>query len=801
MATSTTGLGGDNTLTGTDGSDKIVAGGSDDTIDGGSGSDFLNAGGGNDTIIYDENDYKILGGGGIDTLWFKSGEQQLDLRTSAVYGIEKLWLDGGGWNQVWLSAADVVRVSDSDQMIVTGGGNNVLWLTDIGWKFDGLTPDGQSQILGNGNAKLIVSLPIYVDGFSNNASITVAGATTLTEDSVQPAQMLTATGTLTVTDPNAGQGLLLEGDITYDFSVGTLHITPDQPWSTSGPAVYAYTYSISNAAVQHLGEGLSLIEPFLIRTIDGFSTFLSFTITGVNDPATIGDPDQASVSEDTGVGLDGKLTATGMLAVSDRDSDEGYFITHVIPADGNLGSLVLAADGSYTFAVSNAAIQYLNTGDSKIETFTVQSGDGTRKDVSFTITGADDGATIGDPSNNVLTEDKNVGPTGLLTAAGAIAISSPNADQAFFETTVESADDNLGSLTLDADGSYVYAVSNASVQYLEDFEKKYDDFTVTALDGKTKTVRFEIHGVNDLRFDASPSSRIIDEFSDGSIFESENFAHTVGATVTGSHIGALSWTADPANQPYLGDFQAVLVGTTSVEWQFDVADKYLDYLLDGETLVQRFTVTVTGENSTIQKTIDIELHGTGDTPLSFDPALDGSGNMAGDLDGLVMRGFGGNDGLSYSGSGGRIYGDDGSDLILLSGADTIVRGGNGNDVLDIQSGTGTGNEIYGDNGNDEFNFRLLNAQDIWGGPGTDTYVVHVSDNSGAVPLIHDFDTRAPGEGGDLIDLSAILTDSQAGLDLSQSASNPTIFILSAENQLLSFVGLDLTLADFADNII
>ncbi len=61
---------------------------------------------------------------------------------------------------------------------------------------------------------------------------------------------------------------------------------------------------------------------------------------------------------------------------------------------GNLGSLVLAADGSYTYSVSNAAVQYLQAGEQKTETFTIKSADGTAKDVSFTITGADDASPI-----------------------------------------------------------------------------------------------------------------------------------------------------------------------------------------------------------------------------------------------------------------------------------------------------------------------------------------------------------------------------------------------------------------------
>ena len=65
---------------------------------------------------------------------------------------------------------------------------------------------------------------------------------------------------------------------------------------------------------------------------------------------------------------------------------------------GNLGSLSLAANGVYTYSVANSAVQYLGAADSKVDTFTVTAFDGTQKQVSFTIHGANDAAVIGTPT-------------------------------------------------------------------------------------------------------------------------------------------------------------------------------------------------------------------------------------------------------------------------------------------------------------------------------------------------------------------------------------------------------------------
>jgi VCBS repeat-containing protein len=96
------------------------------------------------------------------------------------------------------------------------------------------------------------------------------------------------------------------------------------------------------------------------------------------------------VEEDTWIDSSGNLTATGTISISDVDAGETSFQTTVVSAAGNLGSLVLAANGSYTYTVANGAVQSLSAGQTKAETFTITAADGTTKDVTFTISGVDE---------------------------------------------------------------------------------------------------------------------------------------------------------------------------------------------------------------------------------------------------------------------------------------------------------------------------------------------------------------------------------------------------------------------------
>src|SRR4051812_4337523 len=127
--------------------------------------------------------------------------------------------------------------------------------------------------------------------------------------------------------------------------------------------------------------------------VDGTTKQISFTIHGTNDATVIGDPAVHDVTEDTNV-VNGNLTASGTLSISDADQNQASFQTGVTGAQGNLGSLTLQTNGSYTYTVANSAVQFLGVNDTKVDTFTVTAFDGTTKQISFTIHGTNDATVI-----------------------------------------------------------------------------------------------------------------------------------------------------------------------------------------------------------------------------------------------------------------------------------------------------------------------------------------------------------------------------------------------------------------------
>src|SRR5688500_13460980 len=253
------------------------------------------------------------------------------------------------------------------------------------------------------------------------------------------------------------------------------------------------------------------VDSFTLTSSDGTTKVVQFAVNGTNDAAVIGTPTVSSVTEDTAVDGSGDLTAAGSISISDVDAGQASFSTTVTSDAGNLGALVLAANGSYTYTVANAAPRSLGATDTQVDSFTVTSEDGTAKVVQFTINGTNDAAVIGTPTVSTVTEDTAVDGSGNLTAAGSISISDVDAGQATFSTTVTSDAGNLGTLVLAANGSYTYTVSNAATQSLGATESKVDSFTVASADGTTKVVQFTITGTNDAAVIGTPTVSSVTE--------------------------------------------------------------------------------------------------------------------------------------------------------------------------------------------------------------------------------------------------------------------------------------------------
>jgi VCBS repeat-containing protein len=393
---------------------------------------------------------------------------------------------------------------DKGQLTLTTDGNYTYSVlnTDVQYLAAGVTKTDTFTVKSfDGTAK---DISFTITGVNDAAVIggPVPGA--VTED-LNPNGLgrLTETGRLTVSDVDTGESSFQVGAIAGAGVLGQLTLATDG----------SYAYSVANTAVQYLGVGITKTDTFTVKSFDGTEKEITFTLTGVNDAAVIGGPSPAAVTEDLSVNGAGRLVESGRLTVSDIDTGEASFSTVVTAAAGDKGQLTLATDGSYTYSVLNTEVQYLGAGETKTDIFTVKSVDGTAKDISFTVTGVDDAAVIGELSNNRVTED--LAPVGLnLQAVGTITVSDVDQNQGFFSTAVAPTSGNIGTLVLDRNGNYVYRAPNQDTQYLRATDTKVDTFRVAALDGTSKDVSFIIQGVNDAAIIGAPTASVVRENED-----------------------------------------------------------------------------------------------------------------------------------------------------------------------------------------------------------------------------------------------------------------------------------------------
>lgn len=304
----------------------------------------------------------------------------------------------------------------------------------------------------------------------------------------------------------------------------------------NGGSEVAWTFDGGTGLFDFLRAGTSLTLTYALAVQDDSGAAndtgtgaVTIVINGVNDEAIIGGADTGAVTEDTEVGGDGFLVASGKLVVSDVDYGEAYFreINGEIGALG--GSFSIDADGNWTYRISNAldAVQGLGAGATATDAFTVKSADGTEHTVTITVNGVNDEAIIGGSDTGSVTEDDSVveiGGVGFLVASGKLVISDADYGEAHFETVSDELGTLGGFFSIDADGNWTYRIGNASdpVQKLNTGQSATDSFTFRSIDGSAEhTVTITVNGVsndgpsgaptaNPDRIELSPSSPYYD---------------------------------------------------------------------------------------------------------------------------------------------------------------------------------------------------------------------------------------------------------------------------------------------------
>ena len=319
---------------------------------------------------------------------------------------------------------------------------------------------------------------------ANDAPVALADTATVLANASGPAN-----GSVLNNDSDVDAGTLLRVVTpgTYAGAYGTLLLAQD--------GSYAYVLDATLPAVQALRPGEQLAEVFDYAATDGITSAastLTVTIDGVND-APVTQNDSAFVQEDV------TLTASGNVLLNDTDPDgTALSLASVGLYFGAYGQVVLAADGSYTYTLDNAAAQSLRAGEVVEDIFQYSAADDVQTSIgqlTIQIAGSDDApVTVGDVAS--VREDVTLGAT------GNVLTNDTDADSGVLSVTAGTQAGAYGTLALNADGSYTYTLANdtAAVQLLCGGQVVSDTFSYSASDGIDSTpgaLTISVLGSND----------------------------------------------------------------------------------------------------------------------------------------------------------------------------------------------------------------------------------------------------------------------------------------------------------------
>ncbi len=503
--------------------------------------------------------------------------------------------EGGGEGDGTYSASGEIAVSDLDDgsthtaAFIPGGPGYVGTFTIDGTGFTSAGPEG-------GSAGILIwdftVDPAEIDFLREGEELAQTYTVTFTDEA---GGTVDQTVTITITGANDGAfivgttgGEVLEdatapvtGQVTvFDADEGEAELQPQTgtagnygSFSIDAAGNWSYSLDNTNPDVQALPQGDQLSDFFEITSTDGTGwAQIAITITGVNDPATIDSGLTGDVTEDDA------LSTSGVIAVIDPDTGEDgvQARTEVV---GTYGTFSVDAAGNWTYVLNNANadVDALPAGATLQDSFSVTSTDGTATDdVVVTITGTNDGATLGGVLSGEIAEDT------VAALTGKIDVTDPDTGEAEVVPQTGTSG-SFGTFDIDAAGNWTYVLENTieAVQALAPGDTLEDRFPIVSADGTAfEDVVITITGVND--------AAVLTDGLTGQI-EEDTFGFVSGVvTVDDPDTGENGLIADTGTTTY-GSFEVSENGAWT--YTLDDANPAVNALPEGEELEDRFSVT------------------------------------------------------------------------------------------------------------------------------------------------------------------------------------------------------------------
>ncbi|EJL04303.1 type I secretion target, putative [Pseudomonas fluorescens Q2-87] len=308
--------------------------------------------------------------------------------------------------------------ADADFKGLHGGGNGSETFTYTLTDADGDTSTANLVLQVHNNDD-----PVIITGLDTEGGELTVQEKNLSDGSSPDAPALTQNGTFTVTALDGVQTLSVGGInvVTGGVAAGfpqsittalgnTLTVTGYN--ATTGVVSYSYTL-LDNEAHPNANGANSLSEQFAVVVTDDNGT----TANGNLDVNIVDDLPKA-VDDSNGTASETHLTLTGSVLTNDTQGADHVASGPITPGTftGTYGTLVLNADGSYTYTLNSADADFKNLhgGGNGSETFT------------YTLTDADGDTSTANLVLQVHNNDDPVVITGLDTEGGELTVQEKN---------------------------------------------------------------------------------------------------------------------------------------------------------------------------------------------------------------------------------------------------------------------------------------------------------------------------------------------------------------------------------------
>jgi len=752
------GTDGDDSLEGQIGNDTIYGADGDDTLDGGVDADSVYGGLGTDTLYGGANDDILTGGSGDDTLYGGGGIDTVSYADAPGPVVVDLGAGtaSGGDGSDGLSGFEIVVGSEFNDTITGASGNETLFgaggndtltggagndvldggtgtgdvaIFSAAWTAYTITGSGGTlTLVGPDGTDVVSGVEQYQFANGTFAASDIGNDAPVALDDVNGADTLREGGVGDTTGDPSASGNVRLNDSDVDTPLGdTLTVTTVSSVTAGGSGAAGaalagrygsltlnangtWSYALDNADpdTNALAAGATVQEVFSYTASDAHgatdTALLTITITGTNDaPVASADTNASDAVVEAGVNpgntaFAGDAAATGNVLANDVDVDTGdtRTVTTTGVFVGTYGTLTLAANGTWSYALNNAGpdTNALAEGQSVADVFsyTIQDGAGATSlsSLSITITGTNDAPVASADTNAgdaVVEAGVNPGNTafaGDTAATGNVLANDVDVDTGDTRTVTTTGVfvGTYGTLTLAANGTWSYALNNAGpdTNALAQGQSVADVFSYTIQDGagatSSSSLSITITGTNDApvavadELDAPEAVAVI--------FAASELLGNDGDVDTGATLTIASVTSGTG-------------GTVSLNGDGDVVFTPADGFRGTAT----FNYTVSdGTATSAPVTVSVYV-GTSDDVLEGGAGGESLGGGVGDD---TLRGLGGSDTL---------FGGIGDDLLEGGDNDDTLDGGAGNDVLY----GGAGNDVaifHGDAA--DFTAVVLNGQ-------------------------------------------------------------------------------------------